>query len=61
VDSPDALLHATTLPRSAWDKDGDHLLKGIEAVIAVHRLREVVCLCGFTRFESSPPMSDDGL
>ena len=36
-------------------------MKGIEALVAVHRLREVVCLYGFTRFESSPPMSDDGL
>lgn len=61
VDSPDALLHAATLPRSAWDKDSDPLLKGIETLVAVHRLREVVCLYGFTRFESSPPMSDDGL
>ena len=60
-DSPDTLLHATTLPRSAWDKDGDPLLEGIEALVAVHRLREVVCLYGFTRFEGSPPMSDDGL
>ena len=61
MDSPDALLHATTLPRSDWDKDGDRLLRGIDALVAVHRLREVVCLYGFTRFESSPPMSDDGL
>lgn len=61
VDSPDALLHATTLPRVTWDKDGVPLLKGFAALVAVHRLREVVCLYGFTRFESSPPMSDDGL
>lgn len=62
-DGPDALLHAATLPRSAWDKtDADaRLLAGIEALVAVHRLREVVCLYGFTRFEPSPPMSDDGL
>lgn len=60
-DSPDALLHATTLARSTWDKDGEPLLAGIEALVAVHRLREVVCLYGFTRFEGSPPISDDGL
>ena len=60
-DSSDALLHASTLPRPAWDPDASTLLAGIEALVAVHRLREVVCLYGFTRFESSPPMSDDGL
>ena len=60
-DAPGALLHATTLLRSAWDATASPLLAGIEALVAVHRLREVVCLYGFTRFESSPPMSDDGL
>ena len=60
-DSPDALLHAATLPRPAWDPDEAPLLSGIKAFVAVHRLREVVCLYGFTRFESSPPMSDEGL
>ena len=60
-DSSDALLHASTLPRQKWDADTSPLLAGIEALVAVHRLREVVCLYGFTRFESSPPMSDDGL
>lgn len=62
-DSPDALLHATTLPRSAWDKTPEdaRLLAGVEALVAVHRLREVVCLYGFTRFDPSPPMADEGL
>ncbi len=60
-DSSDALLHAATLPRSAWDPNEASLLSGIQALVAVHRLREVVCLYGFTRFESSPPMSDEGL
>ena len=60
-DSSDALLHASTLPRPAWDPDTAPLLAGIQALVAVHRLREVVCLYGFTRFESSPPMSDEGL
>ncbi len=59
--SSDALLHAATLPQSAWDPNAAPLLAGIEALVAVHRLREVVCLYGFTRFESSPQMSDDGL
>jgi len=60
-DRSDALLHAATLPRSAWDPDDAPLLSGIHSLVAVHRLREVVCLYGFTRFESSPPMGDDGL
>ena len=29
------------------------------AVVAVHRLREVACLYGFTRFEPAPLASDD--
>jgi hypothetical protein len=58
--SSDALLHATTLPRAAWDKARKPLLKGIEVLVVVHRVREVVYLYGFTRYESSPPMSDDG-
>lgn len=60
-DRSDALLHAATLPRSVWDPDDASLLSGIDSLVAVHRLREVVCLYGFTRFESSPPMADDGL
>jgi hypothetical protein len=60
-DRSDALLHATTLPRSVWDPTDEALLEGIQALVAVHRLREVICLYGFTRFESSPPMADDGL
>lgn len=62
-DGADALLHAATLPRSAWDKTKEDapLLAGVQALVAVHRLREVVCLYGFTRFENSPPMSDDEL
>ncbi len=60
-DRSDALLHATTLPRATWDALDEPLLAGIHALVAVHRLREVICLYGFTRFESSPPMADDGL
>jgi hypothetical protein len=52
VNSTDAHLHAETLPRSVWDPDGDPELVGIAAVVAVHRLREVACLYGFTRFEA---------
>lgn len=60
-DRSDALLHAVTLTKAEWDPDCAPLLAGIKALVAVHRLREVVCLYGFTRFESAPPMADDGL
>ncbi|MFV3037645.1 hypothetical protein ACNI5A_31425, partial [Klebsiella pneumoniae] len=34
--SPDALLHAETLPRSAWDPAGLPVLGGISSLVAVH-------------------------
>jgi hypothetical protein len=58
---PNALLHAETLRREQWDSRRDPLLVGIERLVAVHRLREVVCLYGFTRFEAAPTVSDDVL
>lgn len=57
--SSNAHLHAETLSRSVWDPDGDPQLSGIQAVVAVHRLREVACLYGFTRFEPAPLSSDE--
>ena len=53
---PDAELHANTLARSDWG--GVRLLPGIESVVAIHRLREVSCLYGFTRFEAAPTAID---
>jgi hypothetical protein len=58
-DAPDARLHAETLPRDRWDPDGDPLLQGIASLVAVHRLREVSCLYGFTRFEPAPLANDE--
>jgi hypothetical protein len=55
----DALLHAETLPRSTWDPAGSPELSGISSLVAVHRLREVACLYGFTRFEPAPVVSDE--
>jgi hypothetical protein len=55
----DALLHAETLPRSAWDPLNSPVLKGISSLVAVHRLREVACLYGFTRFEPAPVVTDE--
>ncbi len=59
VNSPDAHLHAETLPRAVWDPNADPELVGVGAVVAVHRLREVACLYGFTRFEPAPLANDD--
>lgn len=58
---PDALLFAETLPRSRWDPGADPLTAGMSSLVAVHRLREVSCLYGFTRFEAAPSASDNDL
>lgn len=57
---PDARLHAETLQRDEWDPEKDPVCRGITSLVAVHRLREVACLYGFTRFEPAP-MADDGI
>lgn len=57
--SPRALLHAETLDRSRWDPGSAPELHGIGSVVAVHRLREVSCLYGFTRFEPAALANDD--
>lgn len=56
---PNALLHAETLNRDIWDPEGDDALSGVASLVAVHRLREVACLYGFTRFEPAPMANDD--
>ena len=58
-DSPRALLHAETLERGIWDPRSSRELRGIASLVAVHRLREVSCLYGFTRFESAALATDD--
>ncbi|MGA8158317.1 MAG: hypothetical protein WB822_19365, partial [Rhodoplanes sp.] len=55
----DALLHAETLPRTTWDPDNSPLLRGLSSLVAVHRLREVACLYGFTRFEPAPVITEE--
>lgn len=45
------------MPREAWGGVGERLC-GIASVVAVHRLREVSCLYGFTRFEAAPTAID---
>jgi hypothetical protein len=49
----DPNFHARRLPESAWRHSGDS--DGIKAVIQLHRLREVLALTGFTRFEAIMP------
>ena len=57
----DARLFAQTLPRGSWETGVGIDLSPIKNLLAVHRLREVVCLYGFTRFEAAPSIMDDEL
>jgi hypothetical protein len=59
---PGAKLHAQTLARSVWaDSKSDVDLSAIKNIVAVHRLREVSCLYGFTRFDAAPTSADGEL
>ena len=56
---PTAKLYAQTLQRAEWaDSAAEIELSGIKNLVAVHRLREVSCLYGFTRFEAAPTGAD---
>jgi hypothetical protein len=56
---PTAKLYAETLPRPAWADPGVSVdISAIKNLVAVHRLREVSSLYGFTRFEAAPTSSD---
>src|SRR3569833_2751206 len=46
--------HARRLPEVAWRHNPEYS-SGIESVIHLHRLREVLALIGFTRFEAMTP------
>ncbi len=46
-------FHARRLPDRAWRRS--KVSAGIEAVVQLHRLRDVVALIGFTRFEAEVP------
>jgi hypothetical protein len=60
--SPTGKLYAQTLPRDVWAGSVDRVdLSAIKNVVAVHRLREVSCLYGFTRFEAAPTSADGDL
>ena len=60
-DDPRSKFHAETPERSAWDPGGDRGLAAIDKLVLVHRLREVVSLLGFTRFEATNPDKDGEL
>lgn len=49
-------FHARRLPDSVWR--GSSISDGVESVIQLHRLREVLALAGFTRFEAVTPNID---
>ena len=57
-DRPDSQLYAQTLARPVWDQSNDPVMSGILDLVVVHRLREVSCLYGFTRFEAAPTAAD---
>lgn len=52
----DPNFHARRLPEAVWRQSA--LSDGIAAVIQLHRLREVLALTGFTRFEAVTPDID---
>jgi hypothetical protein len=49
----DQNFHARRLPEHVWRRTRRYA--GVESVIQVHRLREVLALVGFTRFEAVTP------
>lgn len=51
-DKPDGNFYARALPKTVWGKPW---MTNIQRVVLVHRLREVVALAGFTRFEAVSP------
>jgi len=57
-DIPDGDFYAKSLPKTVWDRPW---MTGIERVVLVHRLREVVAQIGFTRFESISTRTDGDL
>ena len=60
-DDPRSKFHAETLTRAAWNPDDDVFLSLVDKLVLVHRLREIVSLLGFTRFEAVSPDKDGEL
>lgn len=61
TNDPAAKLYAQTLTRETWAQGAEVDVSAIRDLVAVHRLREVACLYGFTRFDSAPIDTDGGL
>ena len=57
-DRPGGVFYARTLPKAKWDRPW---MAGIEKVVLVQRLREVMALVGFTRFEAAAPDTEGEL
>jgi hypothetical protein len=57
-DRPEGVFYARTLPKAEWDRPW---MCGIEKVVLVQRLREVMALVGFTRFEAAAPDTEGEL
>jgi hypothetical protein len=51
----DPNFHARRLPARYWRHEGSPFTKGIASVTQLHRLREVLALVGFSRFEAVSP------
>ena len=60
-DTLQSKFYAETLTRTIWDPSSNALLAAIDKLVLVHRLREVVSLLGFTRFEAINPDKDGEL
>ncbi len=60
-DDPRSKFYAETPERGSWDLGVDDLLNVVDKLVLVHRLREVVSLLGFTRFEAISPDKDGEL
>jgi hypothetical protein len=58
ANSSDAKLYARTLTRGEWDPKDSPYCSAVRTLVAVHRLCEVSCLYGFTRFEAAPTTTD---
>lgn len=61
MDSIGSRLFAETLDRDHLSGLDELDFSLLESVVAVHRLREVSCLYGFTRLEPAPVAADGGL
>jgi hypothetical protein len=57
-DRPEGVFYARALPKADWDRPW---MAGIERVVLVQRLREVMALVGFTRFEAAVPDTEGEL